>query len=109
MIRMHLRLSGVVWVHWNAYNISGIATQVAEATSNHSDQIPVGTVEGISDFGSTGYRGPCPPSGSHHFDFAVYVLNKPSISMVTPSTRDEFEAAHIADILTKAELVGLFW
>ncbi|HEX2584219.1 MAG TPA: hypothetical protein VHL14_03740 [Steroidobacteraceae bacterium] len=33
-------------MHWNAYNISGIATQVAEATSNHGDQIPVGRVEG---------------------------------------------------------------
>jgi hypothetical protein len=28
--------------------------------------------------------------------------------MATPSTREEFEAAHAADILTKAELVGLF-
>jgi len=99
---------GVVWVHWNAYNISGTAVQIAEGASNHNDQMPAGTVEGISDFGSTGYRGPCPPSGSHHYHFAVYALNKATIAMATPSTRGEFEAAHAADILTKAELVGLF-
>jgi Raf kinase inhibitor-like YbhB/YbcL family protein len=99
---------GVVWVHWNAHNISSTATQIAEGASNHSDQMPVGTVEDVSDFGSSGYRGPCPPSGSHHYHFAVYALNKATIAMTSPSTRGEFESAHLADILDKAEVIGLF-
>jgi len=99
---------GVVWVHWNAHNVPATATQIAEAASNNSSLMPAGTTEDVSDFGSTGYRGPCPPSGSHNYHYAVYALNKVSISLAAPSTRDEFEAAHVADILAKGELTGFF-
>jgi Raf kinase inhibitor-like YbhB/YbcL family protein len=99
---------GYTWVHWNAYNIPASAAQVVEGATNRTDLLPVGTVEGVSSFGSSGYRGPCPPSGSHHYHYAVYALNKASITMSTPSTRDQFETVHVADIIQKAELTGYF-
>lgn len=35
-------------------------------------------VEGANDFGTTGYRGPCPPKGqTHHYHVTVTVLDAP--------------------------------
>lgn len=70
--------------------------------------MPTGSIEGTSDFGTAKYNGPCPPSGSHHYFFTVYAMNTETISMETPSTREEFETIHAADILQKAEITGYF-
>ena len=99
---------GLIWVHWNAYNIPADVREIAEAASSHVADMPLGSVEGTSDFGSAKYRGPCPPSGSHLYHFAVYALSVPTISMTTPSTRGEFEADHAAQILQKAEVTAYF-
>jgi Raf kinase inhibitor-like YbhB/YbcL family protein len=99
---------GVVWVHWNIYNISASATELAEGASTHADKLPLGTVETNSDFGSAKYRGPCPPSGHHHYQFQIYALNKETISFSGPLTRTEFEAAFTDSIISKAATAGYF-
>jgi Raf kinase inhibitor-like YbhB/YbcL family protein len=99
---------GLIWVHWNAYNIPADANEIAEAASSHVADLPLGSIEGISDFGSAKYRGPCPPSGRHQYYFAVYALSAATITMATPSTRGEFETDHAADILQKAEVTAYF-
>jgi Raf kinase inhibitor-like YbhB/YbcL family protein len=99
---------GVVWVHWNLYNISAAATEIAEGASTHADLLPAGTIETISDFGSAKYRGPCPPSGRHQYHFQIYALSKDKISFTGPLTRGEFEATYASDIIDKALLTGYF-
>ena len=54
------------WVHWLAWNIPPV------------NQIEAGKrmgKEGLNDFGRSGYGGPCPPSGVHHYHFTVYALD----------------------------------
>ncbi|GGY60950.1 hypothetical protein GCM10011613_00330 [Cellvibrio zantedeschiae] len=99
---------GVVWVHWNIYNISATAKELAEGASTHVDKLPAGSVETSSDFGSAKYRGPCPPSGRHHYQFQLYALNKETISFSGPLTRTEFEAAFADSIIAKASTAGYF-
>jgi Raf kinase inhibitor-like YbhB/YbcL family protein len=99
---------GLIWVHWNAYNIPADISAIAEGASSHVADMPLGSVEGTSDFGSAKYRGPCPPSGRHQYHFAVYALSAATITMTTPSTRGEFETDHAADILQKAEVTAYF-
>lgn len=99
---------GLIWVHWNIYNISASTTELPEGVSTHADKLPLGTVETSSDFGSAKYRGPCPPSGSHHYIFQVYALNKETISFNGPLTRGEFEAAFTDSIIAKAATSGNF-
>lgn len=99
---------GVVWVHWNIYNINASATELAEGASTHADKLPSGAVETNSDFGSAKYRGPCPPSGHHHYQFQIYALNKETINFSGPLTRTEFEAVFNANIIAKASTAGYF-
>lgn len=101
-------LFGLVWVHWNIYNIPATATQIAEGASTHTDKLPAGSVETNSDFGSAKYRGPCPPSGRHHYQFQIFALNKESISFTGPLTRDEFATAYADSIIGKASVAGYF-
>jgi Raf kinase inhibitor-like YbhB/YbcL family protein len=103
-----MAMFGLVWVHWNVYNISASATELAEGASTHADLLPLGTIEATSDFGSAKYRGPCPPSGRHQYHFQVYALNKTTISFSGPLTRGEFETAYASDIIDKALITGYF-
>jgi Raf kinase inhibitor-like YbhB/YbcL family protein len=50
------------FVHWVLAGIDPGTTSIAEG------QVPQGAVE------VSGYKGPCPPSGTHHYQFAVYAL-----------------------------------
>src|SRR5215831_1535953 len=57
---------GGLFIHWLLWNLSP------------DEQIPERTNEGVSginDFGRTGYGGPCPPSGTHHYHFKIYALD----------------------------------
>jgi Raf kinase inhibitor-like YbhB/YbcL family protein len=103
-----MAMFGLIWVHWNVYNISATATELAEGASTHADKLPLGTIEATSDFGSAKYRGPCPPSGRHQYHFQLYALNKETISLSGPLTRGEFEAAYASDIIDKALITGYF-
>ncbi|TKK64411.1 YbhB/YbcL family Raf kinase inhibitor-like protein [Ilyomonas limi] len=59
------------FIHWVCFNIDPIK-HIAE---NHQPGM-----SGHNSAGKTGYRGPCPPSGSHRYFFKVYALNtKPDV------------------------------
>ena len=54
------------FVHWLVYNLGGESGTVGGASADG--------VEGHNDFGTNGYRGPCPPAGDdpHHYVITVY-------------------------------------
>ncbi|MPZ68629.1 MAG: YbhB/YbcL family Raf kinase inhibitor-like protein [Actinobacteria bacterium] len=55
------------FVHWILYDIPGDVTGLEEGV------VPEGAKEGENSFGSTGYRGPCPPGDEEHrYTFVVY-------------------------------------
>lgn len=74
------------FVHWVAYNIAGNTNGgggLAEAV------LPAGPpLQGRNDFGRTGYGGPCPPSGTHHYRFTLYALSQPLAVKANPSAAD---------------------
>ncbi len=59
--------------HWVVYNIPSSAR---ELEGNHPFS------EGTTDFGTTGYSGPCPPPDGqlHHYVFRLYALSTSHIS-----------------------------
>ncbi|MCA9383963.1 YbhB/YbcL family Raf kinase inhibitor-like protein, partial [Candidatus Dojkabacteria bacterium] len=61
----------------------------------------------ITDFGSTGYGGPCPPSGEHRYYFRAYALDDMLNldSVTTRSLLDRFMKGHI---IADAELMGKY-
>lgn len=67
--------TGSGWWHWIMYNISASTTSLAAGAGNGRNG-PSGSTEGITDFGSKGYGGPCPPVGNkpHHYHITVFAL-----------------------------------
>ena len=68
--------TGSGWWHWSVFNIPANASEIATGASGDK-KLPAGTVEGHTDFGTSGYGGACPPAGDqpHHYQFTVYALS----------------------------------
>ena len=76
-----------------------------ETTLPEGAMVPTGATAAKNDVGTTGYSGPCPPSGMHHYHFRVYALD----NMVrTAGTRTQFLSAIKGHILAQGELVGTY-
>jgi hypothetical protein len=89
------------WVHWLVWNIDPSISTIEE------NSVPTGTIKGLNDFKKNSYGGPCPPSGTHHYHFKLYALDK-MIDLNDSSAKKELEKAMEDHILDWAELVGLY-
>lgn len=89
------------WVHWVVWNIDPTTEKIEE------NQVPEGAVEGLNDFKKHSYGGPCPPSGTHHYHFKLYALNK-TLEIDSSSEKEDVEKAMADSIIAQAELVGLY-
>lgn len=90
------------FVHWTVWNIDSNTKNVEEdVVFNES------VVEGMTDFGNTGYGGPCPPSGIHRYFFRLYALDE-MIDLDASSKKQELEKEIEGKILDSAELVGKY-
>jgi Raf kinase inhibitor-like YbhB/YbcL family protein len=64
--------TGSGWWHWEVINIPAKTTSLAKGASG---KFSGETIEPRTDFGKSGYGGPCPPPGKpHHYIFKVYAL-----------------------------------
>jgi Raf kinase inhibitor-like YbhB/YbcL family protein len=62
------------FVHWVLYGIPGSETGLPEGAADY--------VQGVNDFGKSGYNGPAPPPGhgTHHYFFWLLALdNEPDL------------------------------
>lgn len=97
------------FVHWLVINIPSSTTSLSEGASGTSN-MPSGSKELNSDFGSRGYGGPQPPSGSgdHDYETTIYALSVESLNLGENTTLAEFEAAIQGKVLGSAKLTGKF-
>jgi hypothetical protein len=88
-----------VFTHWVAWGLDPAAEGLGEGESAPS--------EGQNDFGTTGYRGPCPPPGHgrHRYVFRLYALDA-ELELPAGVAKAELEQAIEGHVLTTAELVG---
>ena len=98
------------WVHWVLYQIPAGCTGLPEkvGTADRPAEIP-GAVQGMNDFGRTGYGGPMPPPGHgiHHYHFTLYALNA-ELSLPPGATKAQVLAATKGKVLAQGELVGTY-
>lgn len=94
------------FVHWVAYDLPAESRQLSEGISPQST-LPNGGTQGKNDFGNLGYKGPCPPRGTHRYFFKLYALDRP-LSLKPGATKAQLEAAMNKHILAAAELVGRY-
>ena len=89
------------FVHWV---VAGIPAGEHRLDGN---SLPSGAVQGRGSFGSAGYRGPCPPSGTHRYVFTLLALSATLGLMGTPSAED-VRAAAGTKLLGEARLTGRY-
>ena len=76
--------TGSGWWHWIVYNIPPSVHEIQEgAGTADGKNLPTGAVQGATDFGTSGYGGPCPPKGDrpHHYIVTVYALKTQKLNV----------------------------
>jgi Raf kinase inhibitor-like YbhB/YbcL family protein len=86
------------FTHWVAFNIDPVQ-DIPEGFK--------GGVQALNGSGKTGYMGPCPPSGTHHYHFMVYALDT-RLELSKGAGKAELEKAMEGHILAQGDLVGLY-
>ena len=94
------------FTHWVVYNLPANVTHIAQHAPK-SEKLPAGGIQGKNDFGQTGYKGPCPPSGTHRYYFYLYALDT-ELKLTPGANKDEVEKAIKGHVLQKAELMGKY-
>ena len=95
------------FIHWVLYNLPDTTRHLPEGLPAQP-QLSWGALQGKNDFGSIGYRGPCPPPGKpHRYFFILYALkHKPSLK--PGLTKDELLNALKPHIIGTDSTMGLF-
>src|SRR5437764_11281013 len=83
-----------IFTHWVVWNIKPTET-IGENSVPGS--------EGRNNFGTTHYRGPCPPTGTHRYFFKVYALDR-MIDLPANANRDDLEKVIKDHIVGKGEI-----
>ena len=76
--------TGSGWWHWVVFDIPTSTTElVANAGDIKLDLTPDGTIQSITNYGSQGYGGPCPPQGHglHQYIITVYALKTDTLGL----------------------------
>ena len=95
------------WVHWVVYNLPASARSLPEHVPP-GDAMAGGGQQGVNDFRTNGYGGPCPPPGKpHRYFFRLYALDT-VLNLRPPVHRKDVDAAMKGHVLAQAELMGTF-
>jgi Raf kinase inhibitor-like YbhB/YbcL family protein len=102
------------WVHWLFYNLprearglqAGVVPSERELEGMPEDE-PGVMLHGVTSWEMRGYRGPCPPSGTHRYYFRLYALDT-ILDLPSGATRQELTEAMEGHILAVAELMGTY-
>lgn len=100
------------WVHWLVADIPADAETGAHTLAGGvqaGGAAPDGGVNGNNSWDETGYRGPCPPTGSgeHSYFFKVYALDT-TLNLSEGFDYDAFIAAADGHILQEAYVSGVY-
>ena len=92
---------GGLFTHWLVWNIDPKTNVIEEGSA------PKSAIEGSNDFGSSGYGGPQPPSGTHRYYFKIFALDQ-ALSLPAGAKRGEVDQAMRGHVIAQAQLMGRF-
>ena len=92
------------WVHWSVLDLPAADGGLPRSVGPAADP----PQQGRNDFGRVGYGGPCPPSGTHHYQFTLYALAAPLGLPGHPAGATVRAALARASILGQTTLVGTY-
>ena len=91
---------GGLFTHWLVWNIPAQTNSIAEGSALKG-------VHGTNDFGKSGYRGPCPPPGTHRYSFKIFALDR-ELDLRSGAKRSQLDAAMKGHVVAQGELVGRY-
>jgi Raf kinase inhibitor-like YbhB/YbcL family protein len=87
------------FTHWVVWNIEPANNKIAENFK--------GADQGFNGLNKTGYKGMCPPSGTHHYHFMVYALDA-KLTLDKSTNKALLEKSMQGHVVAQGELVGLY-
>ena len=94
------------WIHWVMYNLPGDLTGLPENVPS-GENPPTGGKHGITDFGTYGYGGPAPPSGTHRYFFKIYARDS-ELALKGRVTKKDLLKAMEGHVLAQGQLMGKY-
>jgi Raf kinase inhibitor-like YbhB/YbcL family protein len=91
--------------HWVLYNIPPDMMEIPEGSTN-ADLTRSKIVPGLNIAGQPGYAAPCPPLGTHRYEFRIYALDADQINPVSNDRAGLLKSME-GHVLGYGELVGL--
>jgi Raf kinase inhibitor-like YbhB/YbcL family protein len=101
--------TGSGWWHWVMYNIPASTTILPDGAGNGKNA-PSGSTQGMTDFGTKEYGGPCPPVGDkpHHYHITVFALKVDKLDVPGNATSAMVGYNLNANKLGTARVTGLY-
>jgi len=90
-----------VFTHWLIYDIPPSIQHIPE------HEVPLSGTVGVNDFGTRGYRGPCPPSGTHRYVFKLFALDA-RLALPEGTRKEDVLAKMKGHVIATAELAGTY-
>ncbi|MEM8896220.1 MAG: YbhB/YbcL family Raf kinase inhibitor-like protein [Bacteroidota bacterium] len=103
--------TGSGWWHWLVTDIPADVSELKEGAGKvDAELMPKGAVQSVTDYGTKGYGGPCPPKGHglHQYIITVHALKVESLGL-TEDTNAAIVGYNIgANTIGKASIVSYY-
>jgi Raf kinase inhibitor-like YbhB/YbcL family protein len=97
---------GKTWTHWVLFNLPASTREIPEGLPRQ-ETIANGAKQGITDFKTAGYGGPCPPSGTHRYFFKIYALDT-EVKVAGGASKEQLLKAIEGHVIDEGQLIGTY-
>jgi Raf kinase inhibitor-like YbhB/YbcL family protein len=96
--------------HWVAVNIPKDVRELDLGAGSAGGSMPAGALQTRTDFGASGYGGPCPPEGdhAHRYFFTVYAVSQPELPVAAETPGAVVGFMLNFNTVAKAAIMGLY-
>lgn len=100
---------GGVFTHWVVFDMPATFKHLDRGMGNDQD-LKDGIKQGTTDFGHTGYGGPCPPRGHgrHRYNFVIKALDIPMLGLTDGAEKADVLKAIKGHVLGESRITGVF-
>lgn len=93
------------FTHWVLYDIPADTVRLEQGA-----RLKTGIKTGMTDFGRSGYGGPCPPKGhgTHRYYFILRALDVATLGLKTGAAKPDVEKAMKGHILGETKTTGTY-
>lgn len=101
--------TGSGWWHWIVYNIP-LNTSTISINASAKGELPKGSIEGVTSFGSRGFGGACPPKGdkAHRYITTIYAIDVEKLEVPKDATAELIGYNLNAHAIKKSSIISYY-